>query len=140
MEAWLKSHAFFVVAICGALYASGGRSAELAADTKRLSLLLSGVHEGLSCLRKLGVTPSPAKLRVMASYLPRPLVLLVLRRFFASRLAALAIDGHANAAPDDMCDLAQDCRRMINESGLSAPAMVSLIAEVERRAGIENAS
>ncbi|MBI5262980.1 MAG: ketopantoate reductase family protein [Bradyrhizobium sp.] len=139
MEAWLKSHAFFVVAICGALYTAGGRSAQLAADTKRLLALISGVREGLNCLRKLGVTPSPAKLRVMA-YLPRPLVVPALRRFFASRLAALAIDGHANAAPDDMCDLARDCRHMIAASGVSAPTMLSLCAEVERRAAAATAA
>ncbi len=140
MEAWLKTHAFLVVAICGALYASGGTSARLAADTHRLALLADGLREGLRCLRRLSIAPSPPKLRLMASYLPKPLLAFVLRRFFASRLAALVIDGHANAAPDDMRDLATDCRQMLAASGISAPVMSSLCSEVERRAAIVTAA
>jgi|GEM_PF-489472 len=136
MEAWLKTHAFLIVAICGALYASGGISMQLAADAPRLSQLVDGLREGVRCLGAVGTTASPPKLRLMASYLPKPLLVLVLRRFFASHLAALVIDGHANAAPGDMCDLAADCRQMIAASGISAPVMSSLCTEVERRAAI----
>lgn len=134
MEAWLKTHAFLVVAICGALYAAGGRSVRLAADEQGLRLLVGGLREGLSCVRALGFVPSPLRLRLMAICLPTTLLLTVLRRFFASDLAALVIDGHANAAPDDMRDLAADCRKMIAEAGTSAPAFSSLCSEVERRA------
>ena len=139
MEAWLKTHAFLVVAICGTLYASGGRSAQLAADASRLHLLVAGLREGLSCLRALGLTPSPLKLRLMAR-LPMPILLLALRRFLSSDLAALVIDGHANAAPDDMRDLAADCRSMIAEADLPAPTMLSLCGEVERRAALDQAA
>lgn len=134
MEAWLKTHAFLVVAICGALYANGGRSARLAADGQALRRLVDGLREGMYCVRALGLVPSPPRLRLMAAWLPMPLLLFLLRRFFASDLAALVIDGHANAAPDDMRDLAADCRTMIAKAGTSAPAFSSLCSEVERRA------
>ncbi|MBI5320467.1 2-dehydropantoate 2-reductase N-terminal domain-containing protein [Bradyrhizobium sp.] len=140
MDAWLKTHAFLVVAICGALYASGGRSAQLAADTQRLLLLADALREGLSCVRALGLVPSPPRLRLMAKWLPKPLLLIVLRRFFASDLAALVIDGHANAASDDMRDLAADCRRMIAEAGVPAPTVSTLCREVEQRATLAAAA
>lgn len=112
MDAWLKTHAFLIVAICGALYASGGRSARLALDRAKLEWLIGGLREGLRCVAALGLRPSPPKLRLMAM-LPDFILRRLLARLFASDMAAFAIDGHANAAPADMADLARDCRRMI---------------------------
>ncbi len=139
MEAWLMTHAFFITAICGALYRNGGRSAALAGNRADLALMRRGLSEGLACVRALGKTPSPAKFDFLADYLPEWLVVAFLRRFFASKLAEFAIDGHANAAADDMADLAADCRTMIAEAGIAAPTVDVLAGAVEAYAGRRNA-
>lgn len=133
MDAWLKTHAFLIAAICGALYASGGRSAQLAAEPAKLEWLIGGLREGLRCVTALGLTPSPLRLRLM-TMLPDFILRRLLARLFASDMAAFAIDGHANAAPEDMADLARDCRRMIAASGVAAPMMLALCERVDRAA------
>jgi 2-dehydropantoate 2-reductase len=131
MEAWLKTHAFLIAAICGALYRNGGVSAKLAGDRDGLALLSNGVREGFRCVQALGFKPSPPKLRFLVTCLPAPLLLRMLKKFFSSRLAKFVVDGHATAAPDDMLDLADDCRKMIATSGIVAPNMERLCASVE---------
>jgi 2-dehydropantoate 2-reductase len=131
MEAWLKTHAFLIAAICGALYRNGGVSAKLAEDREGLTMLRNGVSEGFRCVQALGFKPSPLKLRFLITCLPEPLLLRMLKKFFSSRLAEFAIDGHATAAPEDMLDLADDCRKMIATSGIEAPNTERLCASVE---------
>jgi 2-dehydropantoate 2-reductase len=131
MEAWLKTHAFLIAAICGALYRNGGASAKLAEDREGLTMLRNGVREGFRCVQALGFKPSPLKLRFLITCLPEPLLLRMLRKFFSSKLAKFAIDGHATSAPEDMLDLANDCRKMIAISGVDAPNMRRLCASVE---------
>ncbi|MEZ5841121.1 MAG: 2-dehydropantoate 2-reductase N-terminal domain-containing protein [Hyphomicrobiales bacterium] len=132
MEAWLMCHAAFIVALCGALYRSGGRSAALAASPGNLSALARGTREGFAAVAALGFTPSPPKLRLAVRFLPDGIIAAILRRFFASELAEFAVDGHANAAPDDMADLAADCRIILDRAGAPAPVLRSLCDEVER--------
>lgn len=134
MDAWLKTHAFLIAAICGALYRNGGGSAKLATDREGLALLRRGVREGFRCLRALGLNPLPMKLRLLVSWLPEPILLHSLKKFFSSKLAEFAIDGHATAAPDDMRDLADDCRKMIDMSGVEAADMQRLCSYVDNYA------
>lgn len=130
MEAWLLTHAVLITALCGALYRNGGVSKALAADKSGLNDLITGLREGLRVVTSLGFTVSPLKLRLLPR-LPAPLVRLALSRQLASEFAAFAIDGHANAAPEDMQDLARDCRTMIARSGRAAPVLLRLCDEVE---------
>jgi 2-dehydropantoate 2-reductase len=57
MDAWLKTHAVFVTAVCGALYCAGADNYELARSSETLALLVNGVREGLRSLRALGLPP-----------------------------------------------------------------------------------
>jgi 2-dehydropantoate 2-reductase len=140
MEAWLKTHAFLIAAICGALYQNGGLSVKLAAHRPSLRLLRRGFREGLACVRTLGFTPSPLKLRLLGDTFPEWIVIPILARLFASPMATFAIDGHANAAIDDMHDLALDCRLMIKQSGVAAPNMQQLCALVDAAACQQSAA
>lgn len=54
MDAWLKAHAFFVTAICGAIYFAGGDCRRLSEDTATLALMTRGVREGFASVRALG--------------------------------------------------------------------------------------
>jgi ketopantoate reductase len=49
MDAWLKTHAVFVTAVCGALYCVGGDNYRLARSTETFTRFADGVREGLRC-------------------------------------------------------------------------------------------
>lgn len=130
MEAWLLTHAVLITSICGALYRNGASSAALAKDKVALTDILKGLTEGLAVISALGFTPSPLKLRLL-SRVPYVFGKLILSRLFASHFAEFAIDGHANAAPDDMQELSMDCRTMVRRSGIAAPVLLQLCDEVD---------
>ncbi len=130
MEAWLLTHAVLITSICGALYRNGASSAALARDKVALTDILKGLGEGLAVISALGFTPSPLKLRLL-SRVPHVFGRLILSRLFSSRFAKFAIDGHANAAPEDMQDLSMDCRTMVRSSGIGAPVLLQLCDEVD---------
>lgn len=130
MEAWLLTHAVLITALCGALYGQGGVSKALARSPAALNDMIAGLRDGLAVVAALGFTPSPGKLRLLAR-LPRFVTRRMLARLLASDFAEFAIDGHANAAPEDMRDLAADCRRMVGTSGIAAPALLRLCDAVD---------
>jgi 2-dehydropantoate 2-reductase len=71
IDAWLKTHAVFVAAVCGALYCAGGGNHQLGRSTEPLALFADGVREGLLLLRTLGLPPAPLNLRVAFVSIPR---------------------------------------------------------------------
>lgn len=131
MEAWLLSHAVLITALCGALYRNAGVSKALARDRSSLNDMIKALQEGFAVVSALGFQPSPAKLRLLIR-LPRFVGRHLLSKLLASDFAQFAIDGHANAAPEDMQDLARDCRVMIARGGLAAPTLQHLCSEVDR--------
>jgi 2-dehydropantoate 2-reductase len=130
MEAWLLTHCVMITSICGALYRNGASSAVLAKDKVALTDILKGLGEGLAVISALGFMPSPLKLRLL-SRVPYVFGRLILSRLFVSRFAKFAIDGHANAAPEDMQVLSVDCRTMVRKSGIAAPTLLQLCDEVD---------
>jgi 2-dehydropantoate 2-reductase len=130
MEAWLLTHAVLITALCGALYHNGGSSKLLAESRAGLTDMIAGLGEGLAVVAALGFTASPLKLRLLPK-LPGFIGRRVLSRLLASDFAALAVDGHANAAPEDMQDLARDCSTMIGASGRAAPVLLRLCNQVD---------
>lgn len=134
MEAWLKTHAVFITSLCGALYRAGGKSALLASDRECLELFREGVLEGFRVVEKMGFMPCPAKLLFLVRNVPKALLFIYLGFFFSSKTAEFAIDGHANDGVEDMHDLADDCRKMIKESGLVVPCLENLCKEVDEYA------
>jgi hypothetical protein len=60
MDAWLKTHAFFVTAISGAIYMAVGDCHRLSEDKMTTALMAKGVREGYSTLRALGLSFSGA--------------------------------------------------------------------------------
>jgi 2-dehydropantoate 2-reductase len=85
MDAWLKTHAFFVTAVCGAIYLCGGDCLRLSEDEAALGLMTDGVREGFAVVRALGLTVTPFSLKLLFCHLPRVFAIYYWRRFFASR-------------------------------------------------------
>jgi len=126
MDAWLKAHAFFVTAICGAIYIAGGNCHNLSENKAALALMASGVHEGFAAVRALGLVVRPFALRVLFVWLPQWFAIAYWRRYFASRMADHVFGSHARSASNEMREIAEDCRILLDMSGVEARALPRL--------------
>ncbi|HLW48497.1 MAG TPA: hypothetical protein VKW09_12095 [bacterium] len=135
MDAWLKTHAIFVTAVSGALYLAGGDSRRLAGDGRTLALMVTGVREGFAAVRALGFPVTPFPLTVLFTRLPQAFVIRYWRRFFAAEAGDVVMGRHARAAAGEMRVLAADCRVMLAQSGMRAPALARLYQAIDAYAG-----
>ncbi len=131
MDAWLKAHAFFVTAVCGAIYMAGGDCRRLSGNTVALTLMTKGVREGFAAVRCLGLVVTPFPLRVLFTWLPRRFAVAYWRRFFASEMGDYVFGRHARAAAHEMRAIADDCRTLLEKSGVAAPALQQLYSAID---------
>jgi 2-dehydropantoate 2-reductase len=131
MDAWLKAHAFFVASVSGAIYMSGGDCHRLSEDKETVVLMAKGVREGYSAVRALGLSVAPFALRVLFTWLPPAFAVYYWRRFFSSKMAEYVFGRHARAASREMRELANDCRSLLQKSGVEAPALRQLYRAIE---------
>ena len=130
IDAWLKTHVALISPVANGIYAAGGDNYRLARTPDGLLLVARAVVEGLRVLRALGVPITPPIYRVF-SYVPEPLLVLFLRRVFDRERAELLMARHANAARDEMGQLAEEFRALARRSGLPTPAIDRLRAYVD---------
>ena len=131
MDAWLKAHAFFVTAISGAIYMAGGDCRRLSEDIAALTLMTEGVREGFAVVRGLGLPVTPFPLRVLSTWLPHRFAVGYWRRFFASDIADHVFGRHARSASHEMRQIADDCRTLLDKSGVVAPALHQLYHAID---------
>ena len=131
MDGWLKAHAFFVTAISGAIYLAGGDCHRLSEDKATVALMAKGVREGYSMVRALGLSVEPFALRVLFTWLPPAFAVYYWRRFFATEMADYVFGLHARAASQEMRELANDCRSLLEKSRIEAPALRQLYSAID---------
>jgi 2-dehydropantoate 2-reductase len=131
MDAWLKAHAFFVTAVSGAIYMAGGDCHQLSEDKATVVLMAKGVREGYSMVRALGLNVAPFALKVLFTWLPPAFAIYYWRRFFASKMADYVFGRHARSASREMRELANDCRALLQKSGIEAPALRQLYRAID---------
>ncbi|MGA8507541.1 MAG: 2-dehydropantoate 2-reductase N-terminal domain-containing protein [Candidatus Sulfotelmatobacter sp.] len=136
MNAWLISHAFFVTAVGGAIYVAEGDCARLSHSPAILNLMVSGVREGFDAVRALGRPVHPFALRVLFSWLPRSCAASYWRRFFSKREAEYIFAGHVRRASKEMQSLAVECRLLLSQSSVVAPALTQLYRAIDEYAAI----
>jgi 2-dehydropantoate 2-reductase len=132
VDAHLKTHAAGVPALAGAIYMSGGDIRQLARTPETLRLYVRAYREALRALRAMGVPLRPSSTRLI-EWIPESFLLLLFRRFFKSHVAVVGGQGHANAAPDEMKELADEFRAIFRRSGTPSPASDILFAQVDAR-------
>jgi 2-dehydropantoate 2-reductase len=125
MDAWLKTHVALVSPIANALYMVGGDNHRLARTRDGIVLLIRAVREGLQVLRALNIPITPSQFRILER-LPEPLLVTVLGRRLNSESAELALAGHANAARDEMRQLADEFRALACTTNVPTPAIEHL--------------
>ena len=131
MDAWLKAHAFFVTAVCGAIYQAGGDCRRLSLDTATLELLVAAVSEGFAAVRATGLPVTPFSLKVMFTWLPRSFAVRYWRRFFSTSTAEYVFGAHARAAAGEMLEVARDCRTLLQTAGVDAVSWQRLMKSIE---------
>lgn len=133
VDAYQKTHVAGIPVLAGALYMAGGDIRRLAHMPELLRLYVQGFREGLRALRAEGTPLRPSTTRLF-EWIPLPVLLLGLRLFFDTRLAVVGAQGHGNAAPDEMKELADEIRVILRRSGHPSPASDFLFAQVDARA------
>jgi len=131
MDAWLKAHAFFITAISGALYLAASDTRRLADDHASLRMMVQGVREGFAAVDALGLPVTPFAPKVLFTWLPQTFAVRYWRRYFASVLGDLVFAQHARSAFDEMREVANDCRAMLDRSRIPAPALRQLYAAID---------
>ena len=130
MDAWLKTHVMLVSPIANALYLAGGDNYRLARTRDGVVFMVRAIHEGLQVLKKLGVPITPRRYRAL-TWLPEPLLVSTLRRLLATQRAELALSRHANAARDEMQELAGEVRALAQAAGMRMPNYEQLCQYME---------
>ena len=130
MDAWYKSHAALVLPLAMGLYMSGGDVRRMARTRDALVLTLRAIREGLKVLEALQVPILPARLRILAK-LPEPLLVALARKRLSTDLAETALQAHANAARDEMGQLARGFAVLQERSGVETPSWDQLAAHLE---------
>ena len=82
-------------------------------------------------MRALGLSVAPFALKVLFTWMPPACAVYYWRRFFASKMADYVFGGHARAAPREMRELANDCRTLLEKSGVEAPALRQLYRAID---------
>ncbi len=135
MDAWLKAHAFLVTAITGAIYLADGDCRRLSGDSTVLRLMTNGVREGFAVVRALGLTVTPFSLRVLFTWLPRRFAMRYWRRFFAAEMADYVFGRHARTAFNEIREIANDCRILMERSRVDVPALRQLYSAIDAYTG-----
>jgi 2-dehydropantoate 2-reductase len=130
ITSWLKTHAVFITAVCGALYAARGSATELASNRALLNLFIEATSAGFKTLRRVGVKVTPLKLRILFEIMPVWFARGYWRRYFASPMGELVFAGHAKAASDEMAELVRECRELFQAQEVPVP-LEKLWREVE---------
>ncbi|HNT76698.1 MAG TPA: 2-dehydropantoate 2-reductase N-terminal domain-containing protein [Anaerolineae bacterium] len=130
MDAWLKTHVAVVSPIANALYLAGGDNYRLARTRDGLVLLARAIKEGFRVLHALHIPVTPFKYRLLP-LVPEPLLVMTLQRMLATEWATTVMAHHANAARDEMQQLADEFRALARVSGTPTPALDQLYAYID---------
>jgi 2-dehydropantoate 2-reductase len=130
MDAWLKTHVALVSPIANAVYLAGGDNYRLANTRDGLILMCRAIREGFAALRALGVPITPARLRIL-NWLPEPILVAIMRRVLNTHWAELVIARHANAARDEMEQLADEFAVLALSTEVSTLALDQLYIHLD---------
>jgi len=132
LDAFLKTHAAGLPGLAGALYMCGGEIRQLARTPSALRLFVRSYREALRALHATGTPIVPRSTRLV-EWIPEALLVIALRFFLDTNLAVVGGQRHANAAPDEMKEFADEFRAIMRRAGIPTPASDVLFPEVDRR-------
>ena len=121
MDAWLKTHAALVSPIANAIYMRDGNIHQLAHDRGSVQLMLQAIREGFQVLHSLDIPLTPLNMRILEQ-VPEPLMVPLLQQLLDTKYAELVVARHANAARDEMKQVADELRGIALLAAVPLPA------------------
>jgi 2-dehydropantoate 2-reductase len=122
IDAWLKTHWAIVGPLAYAVYACDGDVYRVARTRDARVLIVRAMREGLRVLRDQGIPTVPGSFRLI-QFVPETVLILLLARLVASERAEIAVEGHANAARDEMAALTEEFRAFKHRGEVWTPAL-----------------
>jgi 2-dehydropantoate 2-reductase len=121
IDGWLKYHAAFILPICGALFMHEIDNNRLAEDKDGIRMFIRACKECGNVLRKTGFKKrQPFKFNLFY-WMPEWMLIKMFRQLFGSRYAEIAITMHAGAAADEMRELADEFKMLIDKASIETP-------------------
>ena len=127
MDSWLKYHVAFVHPIAGVLLKSGCNY-KLAKDKDMIRTYIRAVKEGGRVLKALGYIKSYNFKMKLFYWLPEGILINILRKVFNSKFAEVAMMMHAKAAKDEIIELGNEFKTLINQTTIKTPNLDELIS------------
>lgn len=127
IQATLKTHAVFVSCISAALAIEGGDSIRLGHSRKSVVMMVKAIHEGFTALQALGIPISPFNLKVIFTWMPRWFAVLYWQYALGTTLGTLAMAPHANAARDEMHQVAVEIMEQFQKTTVPTPTLSYLL-------------
>ena len=120
IDSWLKYHAAFVQPIGGALLKAGDNY-KLARDKETIRKYIRAVNECSKVLSVLGYKKSYNPKIKFFKWFPEFLLIKILQQVFNSKFAEVAMMMHVNAARDEMLELGNELKSLINQTTINTP-------------------
>jgi 2-dehydropantoate 2-reductase len=127
MDGWLKTHAVFVSSVSAALALEEGDSVRLGQHHATVALMISAIREGFAALQSLGVRVTPFNLQVIFRWMPRWFAIRYWQRALQTSVGTLAISPHANAAREEMGQVAREILVFLEPSPVPVPTLKRLL-------------
>jgi 2-dehydropantoate 2-reductase len=127
MDGWLKTHAVFVSSVSAALALEEGDSVRLGQHRATVALMISAIREGFAALQSLGVRVTPFNLQVIFRWMPRWFAIRYWQRALQTSVGTLAIAPHANAAREEMGQVAREILVFLEPSPVPVPTLKRLL-------------
>lgn len=121
MDGWLKTHVALVSPIANAIYMTDGDIHQLAHDRAGIRLMLRAIREGFQVLHSLDIPITPWSMHFLER-IPSPMIVSLLQQLLDTEYAELIIARHANAARDEMKQVADELRGIALLSAIPLPA------------------
>jgi 2-dehydropantoate 2-reductase len=129
MDAWLKTHIAMVSPIANAIYACSNSNYELAKSSGTVRKMVVAIREGLAVVRALGYPVTPVKLNALR-LMPVPVLTVIFRWILNTEFADTYMAKHANAARDEMKQLADEFLVLRDRTGIRTPAIDELYKSI----------
>ncbi len=130
MDAWLKSHVAKVLPVALAMYVTDGDNYRMARNRESLVAAIRAMRECFRVLKALDIPIEPSKLKIV-EWVPEWLAVFSMRLMMSTKQAEIVMASHANAARDEMIQLAEDFMALARRTSVPTPAMDRLLAAIE---------
>jgi len=126
IDSWLKYHVAFINPLAGALLKAGDNY-KLAKEKEIIRTYIEAVNEGGKVLRALGYNKSYNPKMDSLRWFPKVFLINILKQFFNSKFAEIAMMMHVNAAKDEMIELGNEFRILRDKTEVETPNIDHLL-------------